>query len=449
MDFFTNSISEHLGVDKNIIKFLDHHTCHAAYALYSSPIRDDKTLIFTADAHGDGLSATISEYNKKENKIIRLKAYKTSDFQLGRIYRYTTLLLRMLPEHHEYKVMGLAPYYDGPKVRNVEVIYEKMQSLHGLEFQFNSEIKNIYDYLEENLNKFRFDHIAAGLQLFTEKLLCKWFENTLEEFGSNSVVFSGGISMNVKANMKLGNLKKIKDFFVSGGGGDQSLCMGACYAFAETQKITSEYLHNMYLGLPCRYDLTEIKKLEDSFNITEFREVEQIVTRLLEQKIVATCLGRSEMGPRALCNRSILADPRNFENIEKINRKIKNRDFWMPFAPVILKEYQKELLKNDKDTECPHMTIAMQTINGKKKIPAAIHQYDGTARPLILEKDTNPVIWKLIELFYEKTGIPALVNTSFNLHGAPLVESFNDAIEVFTNSGIDSLWIDNHIIDKI
>ena len=115
VEFLKNSITAHLGIEKAKIIMLDHHSCHSAYALYASPIRDDNTIIVTGDAHGDGLSGTISSYDKKNNSINRLKEYRDKDFRLARIYRYTTLLLRMLPDEHEYKVMGLAPYYDGPK----------------------------------------------------------------------------------------------------------------------------------------------------------------------------------------------------------------------------------------------------------------------------------------------------------------------------------------------
>ena len=180
----------------------------------------------------------------------------------------------------------------------------------------------------------------------------------------------------------------------------------------------------------------------------DFKNEEEIVERLLEGKIIAACIGRSEMGPRALCNRSIIADPRKKDNIEKINKKIKNRDFWMPFAPVIMYEHQHEILENPKNIASPYMTIGFNTKEGKKKIPVGVHQSDGTARPLILERKVNPRMWNVLDIFYKKTGIPALVNTSFNLHGEPIVNSFNDAIHVFKNSGLDTLWLDNHIIDK-
>ena len=447
-DFLKTTISEHLKIDKLKIKVLDHHTCHASYALYGSPIREDGTLIFTADAHGDGFSGMISQYDKKMNSIKMLKKYNDSDFQLGRIYRYTTLLLRMLPDEHEYKVMGLAPYYDGPKTKEVESILLEMQKLDGLDFKFNKNIKNIFEFLKEKLSHFRFDHIAAGLQLFTENLLVKWIQNAVNYYDSDTIVFSGGTSMNVKANMKISQISKINNFFVCGGGGDLSLCMGACYAFAESNKIESEPLQDLYLGLPCNYSTDDINKNCQKYQVTEYHNEEQIVKRLLDGKIIATCIGRSEMGPRALCNRSIIADPRNRENIELINRKIKNRDFWMPFAPVVMYEYQHEIIDNPKHLDSPYMTIGFDTKEGKKKMPVAVHQYDGTARPLILKKETNERMWNVLNLFYKKTGMPALVNTSFNLHGEPIVNSFDDAMHVFNNSGLDSLWLDNHIIDK-
>jgi carbamoyltransferase len=447
-EFFKEAIANQLSVDKKIISHIDHHTGHAAYAFYGSPIREDNTLILTADAHGDGLSASISIYNKSQKKINRVKKYSVSDFQLGRIYRYTTLLLKMLPDEHEYKVMGLAAYYDGPKIQEVKKIFEKMQEINGLEFKFNSSIKNIYEYLKNNLVSFRFDHIASGLQLFTEEIITTWINNAIKEFNCKTVVFSGGISMNVKANMKINEIPEIEKMFVCGGGGDSSLSIGSCYAYAESNGISSKPLKDMYLGIGCSYSLNEIKKLSTKYNITKFSSSKQIVDRLLEGKIIATCFGRAEMGPRALGNRSIIADPRKRENIEKINRKIKNRDFWMPFAPVILQEFQNEILKNPKDTPSPHMTIGFDTIEGKERIPVGVHQYDGTARPLILKKNTNERLWEVIKEFYDHTKIPALVNTSFNLHGEPMVNSFNDALHVFERSGLDSIWFDNHIIDK-
>jgi len=444
--FYKKAISSHLGISESKIIHIEHDACHAAYAFFGSPIRDDNTLIFTADAFGDDLSGTISKYDKNSNKIIRLKEYFHKDFQLARIYRYTTLLLRMSPNEHEYKVMGLAPYYTGPAIEEVEQVFTNMQKLDKIDFKFNKEIKDIYQYLEKNLNRFRFDHIAAGLQSFTEKILTTWFTNALSEYDSSSAVFSGGVSMNVKANMKIAQLPQIKKFFVCGAGTDETLPIGACYHHISSF-MKPKSVDNLYLGSSSDYEEKDLH-IFSNYKISKFTGVEEVVHKLLDNKIIATCRGKMEMGQRALGNRSILADPRDRGNIEKINRMIKNRDFWMPFAPIILYEYQEEVLVNPKKLDSPYMTMAFETKN-KQKIQAAIHQSDGTARPQILKKDTNPLLWELIKRFYDETRTPALLNTSFNLHGEPIVRTINDAAHVFNNSKLEILWLNNHLIEKI
>ena len=446
--FFKNVLSDLLKIDQSKIIHMEHDWCHAAYAFYASPIRDDNTLVVTADAWGDDLSGSISIFDKEKNQLKRIKEYSHKDFQLARIYRYTTLYLRMLSNEHEYKVMGLAPYYTGSKREEVEKIFDKMLTLDGIEFHFNKDIPDIFNFLENNLNTFRFDHIASGLQKFTEKILVNWFTNLVDEYDSKSVVFSGGISMNVKANMLISNIPKIENFFICGAGTDETLPIGACYHHAELNGVSPLPLETMYLGEKVEYDENEINALKN-YKISKYTNVEQILSHVLDNKIIAVCRGRMEMGQRSLGNRSIIADPRNIENIQKINHSIKMRDFWMPFAPVVLFEKQEELLINTKKIDSPFMTITFNTIDGKKKIPVAIHQSDQTARAQILRKNQNPELWDLISKFYDKTGVPALVNTSFNLHGKPIVNNLQDALHVFENSGLDVLWLDNHIIEKI
>ena len=445
--FFKQIIASLLGIEQEKIIHMEHDWCHAAYALYGSPIRDDNTLIVTADAWGDDLSGTLSVYSKEKGQIERVKEYNHKDFQLARIYRYTTLVLKMLANEHEYKVMGLASYYNGPMIEKVEKVFDKMLQSDGLEFIFNKEVLDIYDYLKNNLKNFRFDHIAAGLQSFTEKILVNWFSNTISRYNAKSVVFSGGVSMNVKANMKISQIPKIEKFFVCGAGTDETLPIGACYHWAEMNGIKPKLLDTLYLGSNAVYDEKDISSLAQ-YTIKKFNSEEQILEQILENKIVAVCRGRMEMGQRSLGNRSIIADPRTRSNVEKINNSIKKRDFWMPFAPVILEEYQDLLIKNPKKIDSPFMTIAFETKDGKNKFPAAVHQADGTARAQLLKKEQNPILWNLIFKFYEKTGIPALLNTSFNLHGEPIVRTIQDALRVFDKSELEVLWLDGHIIEK-
>ena len=446
-NFFKQIIASFLGVEQEKIIHMEHDWCHAAYALYGSPIRDDNTLIVTADAWGDDLSGTLSIYSKEKGRIERVKEYNHNDFQLARIYRYTTLVLKMLANEHEYKVMGLASYYNGPIIEKVEKVFDKMLQSDGLEFIFNKDILDIYDYLKNNLKNFRFDHVAAGLQSFTEKILVNWFSNAISRYNAKSVVFSGGVSMNVKANMKISQIPKIEKFFVCGAGTDETLPIGACYHWAEMNGIKPKPLDTLYLGSNAVYDEKDISSLAQ-YTVKKFNSEEQILEQILENKIVAICRGKMEMGQRALGNRSIIADPRTRSNVEKINNSIKKRDFWMPFAPVILEEYQDLLIQNPKKIDSPFMTIAFETKDGKNKFPAGVHQADGTARAQLLKKEHNPILWNLIFKFYEKTGIPALLNTSFNLHGEPIVRTIHDALRVFDKSELEVLWLDEHIIEK-
>lgn len=446
-DFFKQTLSSLLEIEQEKIIHMEHDWCHAAYGFYGSTIRDDNTLIITADAWGDDLSGTLSLYSKEKNRIERVKEYNHKDFQLARIYRYTTLVLRMLANEHEYKVMGLASYYNGPMIEKVEKVFDKMLQNDKLEFLFNKNIPDIYDYLKNNLKNFRFDHIAAGLQSFTEKILVNWISSACATYNAKSVVFSGGVSMNVKANLRISKIPNIEKFFVCGAGTDETLPIGACYHWAEMNGVKPKPLDTLYLGSQATYDEKEISSLSQ-YNIKKFDSEEQILEKILENKIVAICRGSMEMGQRSLGNRSIIADPRIRSNVEKINNSIKKRDFWMPFAPIILSEYQDLLIENPKNLESPFMTIAFETKDGKNKIPAAVHQADGTARAQLLKKEQNPILWNLIFKFYEKTGVPALLNTSFNLHGEPIVRTIHDAIRVFDKSELEVLWLDNHIIEK-
>jgi len=446
-NFFKQTIASFLEIEEEKIIHMEHDWGHAAYAFYGSPIRDDNTLIVTADAWGDDLSGTLSVYSKEKGQIERVKEYNHKDFQLARIYRYTTLVLKMLANEHEYKVMGLASYYNGPVIEKVEKVFDKMLQNDGLEFIFNKDVLDIYDYLKNNLKNFRFDHIAAGLQSFTEKILVNWFSSAISEYNANSVVFSGGVSMNVKANMKISQIPKIEKFFVCGAGTDETLPIGTCYHWAEMNGIQPKPLDTLYLGSNAVYDEKDVSSLSQ-YTIKKFNSEEQILEQILENKIIAVCRGRMEMGQRALGNRSIIADPRTRFNVEKINNSIKKRDFWMPFAPVILSEYQDVLIENPKGVDSPFMTITFETKNGKNKFPAAVHQADGTTRAQLLKKEQNPILWNLIFKFYEKTGIPALLNTSFNLHGEPIVRTIQDALRVFGKSELEVLWLDEHIIEK-
>ena len=174
-----------------------------------------------------------------------------------------------------------------------------------------------------------------------------------------------------------------------------------------------------------------------------------ITDLLIQGKVVGRCVGRMEFGARSLGNRSIIADPRSSKIVQVINEKIKNRDFWMPFAPSILKESEDEMIVNNKKLKAPYMTIAFDSTDfGKDKLSAACHPSDRTLRPHIVSKTSNKQYHDLISAFKNKTGVGGLLNTSFNLHGHPVVRSSQDAYDVFKKTDIDLLLFETHYISK-
>jgi carbamoyltransferase len=219
-------------------------------------------------------------------------------------------------------------------------------------------------------------------------------------------------------------------------------------------EIKKCYLDNVYLGAefsPSQIEVAIDKMIDLSVcSVEECAEIEEVIAkRLADNKIVARMAGKMEWGARALGNRSILANPKRWENVEKINSMIKMRDFWMPFAPSMLVEKTKEYLINPKNLYSQYMMFAFETTSSSEThLSAAVHPRDRTARAQFVDNKINPSYHKLISKFYEITGQGAVLNTSFNLHGYPLVNSPEDAIDVFLRSGLDCLAIENYLITK-
>jgi len=438
------SLQKLIKINEDKIFFIDHHKCHANHAYYSSPLRKNTTVV-TADGVGDrGVNATVSISNKSNLK----KIFETTNQNIGRLWRYITLLMCMKPQQHEYKVMGLAPYADN----NIEKkVYDELlnyQKIVGLDFKYVKKPKDLFFHFKEKFQNYRFDGIAGGIQKYTEKIFSHWIENILKKTKNKNLVFSGGISMNIKLNLIIHKLKKIKNFYVSASGADESIAIGACYELSNKKK----YLKNIYLG-PELNTRNINKYLEKSFNKKNFiifkpKEINKYLAKKIQSgKIIARCVGKMEFGARALGNRSILADPSNINSVKKINTLVKQRDFWMPFTPSIIYEKHKKYIKNLKNLFSPHMTIAFESTKlGKNHLKAAMHPYDETVRPQMLKKNDNPEYYDLIKEFEKISGISALLNTSYNLHGYPIVCNVKDAVSTFKKTKIDILQLNNFII---
>lgn len=444
-----------LGVDPKKVTFVDHHMGHAAAAYYGLADFDDDILILTNDGAGDGMCATVNVGRK--GKIERIAEVPESE-SIGNIYAMVTFIMGMVPLEHEYKLMGMAPYANEDHARP---LYRQLRAL--MEFDKKNpmvwrrtgdcpETYFSYNYLSKLLELKRFDTICAGLQLFTEDMLATWARNCVEKTGIRKLALSGGVFMNVKANKVIMELPEVESLFVFPSCGDETNAMGAAYAvYAEHAGASSiKPLEGLYLGRS--FDDEAVRRaLPDTngYRWEYFEDIEAETARLLaEGQVVARYKGKSEFGARALGNRSILADPTKSHVIREINEMIKSRDFWMPFAPSMLPEAAREYLVNPKRIEAPYMILAFDTTEKRSDLPAALHPYDFTARPQVVTKEMNPDYYRLIGEFQKRTGRGAILNTSFNLHGFPIVDSPEDAVDVLQRSGLRCLALGNYMVRK-
>ncbi|PYN17517.1 MAG: hypothetical protein DME05_04325, partial [Candidatus Rokuibacteriota bacterium] len=435
-------VTSHLGLADERVSFADHHTCHAAAAYFGSPFTGSPALVLTNNS-GDGLCGTVS--SARGVSLTRHEATPSSPGSLGSFYTLVTLLLGMKPGEHEYKVMGLAPYAPERETeRAVTAMSAVFAMAEGSPSRFEWRTRGpLYRALLEATLGLRFDGIAGGAQRVLEDALLRWARLARQRYGGERLALGGGVFMNVKANMLIADESWVGDLFVFPSCGDESNAVGAAYlgyldlCAAAGANPTPRPLGPAYLGPDVRDAQIEAviraRDLGSRYRVSEHAEIEaKIADLLVSDGVVARCAGRMEFGARALGNRSILANPSDHRVVDVINRMIKNRDFWMPFAPTVLRERESDYLLNPKGLASPYMMLAFPT-NPKRRdeIVAAIHPQDATARAHILDEAWNPSYHRVIREFESRTGIGAVLNTSFNLHGEPLVSSAEDAVDTF------------------
>ncbi len=451
-------VVNHLGINPEKIYFVDHSLAHSCYAYYTTPFiqRQSKNLILTLDAFGDNINYSASIFENNNSEIKRTIVAEGDNFIIGRLYRYITLILGLKPNEHEYKVMGLAPYCKEEYYQNLVQIFKNIQDVDGLDFVYKNKPKDMYFAIKKLLDGERFDTISGGLQAYTEYLITTWVKNLIQETGIKKISIAGGVAMNVKANMLVAKLKELDYIYIPPSPDDSSQGMGAGYAFMHlNQNIYQDSKCkklNPYLGRSIEINKNNIiNKLNDSDQIQIKDYSPSYIAELLAlEKIIARCNSQEEFGARALGNRSILADPRRIQIKKIINEKVKNRDFWMPFACSVLEEYADLYFDLDTDeSSYSYMTLCANTTpKGSELIQAAIHPYDETCRPQLVSKSMNPEYYRLIKKFGDLTGVYALLNTSFNLHGHPIVSTENDALDVFLKTKIDVLILGEFVLEK-
>lgn len=442
-----DTMREFFGIVPEKIHIYDHHTSHAYYAYFGSPFRGKKTLVLTSDGGGDGANGTLSI---AEGDVIREIA-RNNVSDLGRLYRYITLMLGMKINEHEYKVMGLAPYASDYEIERCGAVFDEVFHVPDLLIEYKRRPKDLFFHFRESLAHCRFDGIAGALQRMVEQVGAEWFRKTTTELGISRVVFSGGLSMNVKLNQVACRLDSVKEFYCPASGGDESCSLGAAYiAHSKFAKTPVSSIENNYLGPS--YGREEVLKLLPRLKKYKVREgvtAREVAKLLADNVVVGRFAGRMEFGARSLGNRSILANPSNPDVVGKINRQIKFRDFWMPFAPTVLDKHAEEYLSNPKGMLSDHMTLCFDTTpEGRKALVAATHPADHTVRAQILRKENNPGYYELIEEFRALTGIGGLLNTSFNLHGYPIVCKPEHALHVFENSKLDAMILEDVLVQR-
>mgnify|MGYP001231743683 CR=1 FL=1 len=439
---------------KNVIKkisFIDHHTCHAYYAAKAADIKKPKFAVLTLDSEGDGYNQTL--WINQNNKLTKI--YENSQCDLARIYRFVTLLLKMKPNEHEYKVMGLAPYSKNNYfVKCYNDVFKNILKVENCKIVHNQRPKDLYNFLQKKLLKYRFDNIAGAVQFFVENLTNKLIKQISKKYKINHFTISGGVSMNIKMNGNILKMKEVKGLFVPPCGTDDSLSIGACYYLNKENK-QEQYLKNIYLGQELNKNKLTVKTVKKfiknkyKFKIYEDYNVKKIAKLIHQGEIIAVAQGKEEFGARALGNRSIIANPSFDGVVEKINEQIKNRDFWMPFALTILNNKHKNFIKNEKNITSDFMTIGFDTLSKNyMKIKNGTHPYDKTVRPQILRKDFNDNYYRIIKEFYKISKIPAVLNTSLNLHGLPISSTLKEVINTFLNSGLRYLFLEGKILIK-
>jgi carbamoyltransferase len=453
------NVEKTVGIRPRSTEGVDHHECHAASAYFGWGKMEDRVLVLTCDGAGDRVCATVNIGSK--GHLTRIAAVEESH-SIGALYGKITYLSGMVPMEHEYKLMGLAPYAE--RAKESYAISEEFNQL----FAFDRKNPMTWtrtngcpslafgaEYLSSLLKRKRFDHIAGGVQLFVERFLVQWVKHCIAETGVHKVALSGGVFMNVKANQKILELPEVEELFIFPSCGDETNSIGAAWIrYSETFGQLPAPLADFYLGSEFSNDEIESAIASYQFaaapTIRHAEDIERDVAELLAKgEVVARFKGRMEFGARALGNRSILANPAAPGVVKLINEMIKCRDFWMPFAPSVLAERSETYFKKPKPAPAPYMILTFDSREEKRDaMAAAIHPYDGTGRPQEVYEGWNPDYYRLISHFEAVTGEALILNTSFNLHGEPVVCFPQDALRVFSVSGLQHLAIGNFLLSK-
>jgi carbamoyltransferase len=439
-------------IDPGKIELFDHHFAHAVSAFYPSGY--DSALVLTIDGFGDDLSGSVSL--GRGNELEQLKTF-SFEKSLGQFYTLVTLQIGF-NHFDEYKVMGLAPYGDPSVYRSLfRQFYELLPC--GEYVLHTQKISQLDDLLGKKgggsgFGKTHMD-IAAALQEALEAIVFHVVRYFRDLTKSSRICIAGGVGLNCTLNGKLVTSGLFDDVFIYPACGDSGLPIGSALAayFKRCKDPRKAPMKNFYLGRGIG-EADEIEKeLCKWSSIISFKRVENVAAvaaaLLADDKVIGWVQGRSEFAPRALGNRSILADPRPARNKERINAIVKKREAFRPFAPSVMEEYAGDYFQlPDNKTSFPHMIYTLMVKPEFKDQLGAVIHVDGSARVQTVSSADNIRYWRLIDHFRKLTDVPIVLNTSFNNNAEPIVDTVNDAIVSFLTTNLDHLIVGDYLIDK-
>jgi carbamoyltransferase len=439
------------GANKARFRYVDHHLAHAISAYAYSGFDDAAVVVMD----GRGAWEATSIWHGRAGRLDHMLTLNWPD-SLGLFYAQFTGFLGFVPNSDEWKVMGLAPYgqqgvdvssfinpNDAPyRVHSKALIgdgahYSHFTSLLGPPREPESDISD------------RHKNIAFAVQDACEEAMMSVVKLALRKTGSKDLCLAGGVALNSKANGKIAASGAIENIFVQPAASDDGVALGAALApyLDDNGCLPNKPMRHGYWGPS--FDDDAIEKTLRTYKIrhTKLSAPAKTAAQLLNQgKILGWFQGRMEFGPRALGSRSIIADPRDPEMNAKVNNAVKFREWWRPFAPSFKKEAAPDYLESAYDS--PFMILTAQVRPEKRSVIPSVTHVDGSARPQTVEREVNPLYYRLIDEFGAITGVPVIMNTSFNLRGEAIVHTPTDALRTFFSSGMDALVIGSFLIEK-
>ena len=458
-------ISKHLKDFNGEIIFPEHHMSHAAHAFFTSPF--DEAAILTVDGVGEWTTAS---FGTAHDTTIKLTNDIRWPHSVGLFYSAFTYFLGFKVNEGEYKLMGLSAYgkpkyYDLIMENLVDVKNDGSIHLNMKYFSFtydkvmtNQKFSDLFGIPprkeDSKAEQIHYD-IAASAQLVLEDILLKMVNHVHKKTGMVNLCFGGGVALNGVANYRILKDGPFENIHIPPSPGDGGSAVGCAqylyYCHNKNKRMMEDNVerikNNIFVGPSHSND--EIKSFLDTnkidYKFLETNSLLQTVAKLIvEGNVVGWYQGKMEWGPRALGNRSIIADPRNAKMKDILNEKIKHRESFRPFAPCILEEYTSEYF--DVDVSSPYMLL-VAPVKKPEKIPAVTH-VDGTARLQTVSKDINLLFYNLITEFHKITGVPVLINTSMNVRGEPIVDTPEQAYNMIVKTDMDYIVMGDYIIKK-